>query len=48
MWVVSPDNLFMTCKERYNLCMNRASLDCESWIVYRELAQPVSPNKSIS
>ena len=22
-----PANLFMACKERYNLCMNRASLD---------------------
>ena len=23
-------NLFLACKERYNLCMNHASLDCES------------------
>ena len=25
-----PVSLFMVCKESYNLCMNRASLDCES------------------
>ena len=39
MWVVSPllsrANLFMACKERYNLCMI-----VHRWIVYRELAQP--------
>ena len=33
MWAVSPTSLFMACKERYNLCMNRASLDHESCIV---------------
>ena len=31
MYVVSPPaSVFMACKERYNLCMNRASLDRES------------------
>ena len=34
-------NLFMTCKERYNLPMNCESLDrANRWIVYREVAQP--------
>ena len=29
-WDVSPSSLFMACKVRHNLCMNRASLDRES------------------
>ena len=37
----SPASLFMTYKERYNLCINYAWIVIVNrWIVYRELAQP--------
>ena len=38
MGCMPPPVCLCACKERYNLCMNRASLN--RWIVNRELAQP--------
>ena len=36
----------MACKEGYNLCMNRESLDVKCWIVYLE--QPAFMKMTIS
>ena len=38
---IPPPVCLWACKERYNLYMNRASLDLEWLVVYRELAQPL-------